>query len=137
MDNDIYNYCLVCSEVVSFTNYLHLGKFDSVFLLGILLEIPQDSQIFNQAYSSSNSLHFCKPCGVIVKQCKEVYTEISERIQKFWGFQNTILSKMQKDEQIPSSYKSKQNWVEQCRQFVKNSKSILNVYIRVDKLMDH
>ncbi len=122
MASDISNYCLVCSEVVSSTNYDLLDNFESVFLLRILLEIPQDCQIINQAQFVSNSLPLCKPCGVTVKQCKQVYTEISADIQKFWEHQNIILTKIHKENGNNRGHKLKQYWVDLYREFVKNSK---------------
>ncbi len=113
------NYCFACSEVVSSNTSFYLDKFESLFLLRVLLEIPPESEL------PFNTIQVCIPCGSSIKQCQLIYTEVSAKIQTFWGLQTDILTKILKHadlhQQKPNQYN---NWVYWCKQFVKTRKYI-------------
>ncbi len=117
------NKCLICVSNIPTDTIKEVDKLDSIFLLQILLEIPQENKLgFN---NSLNSIHICDHCTNEIKDCKQIYREICEKIEEFWECQNKILEKFSANSNRSKTTGDKcDNLNSQCRQFVKDRKLI-------------
>ncbi len=125
--------CLICSSIISTEN--KVDKLDALFLLRILLEIPEKSELIKNINKLFKLGNICDSCGETIKQCKDIYGEICEQIEKFWAIQNKILESFSTSPLATiDSIESKKDtalikddysiWVNECRIFVKNRKLI-------------
>lgn len=120
----IEHYCLGCSSFIS-TQNSKVEELDALFFLQILLEIPPDNILINKISSSLQSLQLCDSCLTTVNQCKQIYTEISEKLETFWEFQNKLLDHFSSNQVSPKNCETDcSTWVTQCRTFVQNRKSV-------------
>ncbi len=112
--------CLICSSIIPTKIVKQVDKLDSLFLLRILLEIPHENELVENINNSLNYIIICDKCASTIKQCKTIYREICDNIERFWEHQNKILEKFSES----SKHKNDNidNWVFQCRQFVKDRK---------------
>lgn len=124
-----YCNCLICSSNISTAVVNQVNKIDELFLLRILLKIPQENQLVDTIKNSLNSIQICEHCLTEIKQCKQIYSEICEKVERFWEYQNKILEKFSKH---PNSGQIKtdnyNDWGFQCRKFVQgHRKKILQL----------
>ncbi len=123
--------CLICSSLTS-AEHFKVDKFDELFLLRILLEIPQENPLFEKIKASINFIQICDPCCSTIKQCKEIYGNICEQIETFWELQNKVLEKITSVKRTASQNEKDLEkdsyiiWVDHCRKFVKERK--LNIF---------
>ncbi len=117
-------HCLVCAAVIP-TQQSKVDKLDALFFLQTLLEIPPENEIINKIKSSQNLLQVCEPCFSTANQCKQIYTDISEKIEKFWEIQNKPLDDLNTNQECPQiAEDDSTNWATQIRKFVKHRKLI-------------
>ncbi len=126
MSKDKYYECLICAFVIPPDKIKQVDKFEGLFLLRVLLEISNEDQLVENIRKVLTFVQICDQCNREVKQCKEIYGEICEKIERFWEFQNKVLEKFSQHTRISGrTNKDKDDdWILKCRHFVKNRKLI-------------